>query len=751
MRGDFSLLKQVDKISREFVRGLEQAGDSVMPDVIFVRSLKSALTLTSEPGRQVWGKEIILKDGQATTTGDGPASDTDAENGQAKPTGFAPASSPSSLQSQSQAQEQEQAQSQDQDQDQAQDKDQDQDQDLAQSPAQSDLQRHSPSPSQPRSSPNEDYDLKLIAHPHASTSLVTALLHYRKQHHAKLEQHAAAAKLKQRPELHQDPSGLDVEAPGSHLRLRGSNMRVLIAIGPEGGWVDDELGMFDEQGFTRVSMGPRIMSTTTALTSLVSAGNSGFPKVEPKVEDVSTDSDSVMIQKKVPGRKRRAPQPSMVSEEPSNGRESACIYVLCTVYHWCTPARTLPALRPKPQPTSTLALIPTSQIICFPIPTGASADSLQVQKRRIYDITNVLEGVGEVEKKGKNNIQFAGGEALIEQAENKRQYEATTALLLEQERQVDEQIRQLTSTMEAFLEEKGKYLFVTDQDIMSVPCFSNEHVIAVKAPQDTILQGPEVDGNDGGEKHYKMRLRSLAGPMSPYIDASADLKTRDLANLVKGTSNFSAVQTSLKNLLSKQLTEAESSAQARSYLESYQYSQQLPHSMLQDLSQLTEAESSAQARSFLESYQYSQQLPHSTLQDISQHQQTASGGSNLVPVRSHGGSPLRRPAAVGASWRHMASTGDIAHPHSARMAMSPSFRGSSPQAPSTFFGMAPNTAPSTLGLGGLLSPHGIHRMWCSSPRACMGGEGGEEMDPDVWFKDLNSSPGIPLQDFFKDD
>jgi hypothetical protein len=33
----------------------------------------------------------------------------------------------------------------------------------------------------------------------------------------------------------------------------------------------------------------------------------------------------------------------------------------------------------------------------------------QVQKRRIYDITNVLEGVGLVEKKGKNNILWKPG------------------------------------------------------------------------------------------------------------------------------------------------------------------------------------------------------------------------------------------------------------------------------------------------------------------------------------------------------
>ena len=34
---------------------------------------------------------------------------------------------------------------------------------------------------------------------------------------------------------------------------------------------------------------------------------------------------------------------------------------------------------------------------------------LQVQKRRIYDITNVLEGVGLIEKKSKNNIRWTPG------------------------------------------------------------------------------------------------------------------------------------------------------------------------------------------------------------------------------------------------------------------------------------------------------------------------------------------------------
>lgn len=40
------------------------------------------------------------------------------------------------------------------------------------------------------------------------------------------------------------------------------------------------------------------------------------------------------------------------------------------------------------------------------IDLNEASNSLGVQKRRIYDITNVLEGIGVIEKKGKNNVQW---------------------------------------------------------------------------------------------------------------------------------------------------------------------------------------------------------------------------------------------------------------------------------------------------------------------------------------------------------
>ena len=35
-----------------------------------------------------------------------------------------------------------------------------------------------------------------------------------------------------------------------------------------------------------------------------------------------------------------------------------------------------------------------------------AAEKLEVQKRRIYDITNVLEGIGLIEKNSKNNVKW---------------------------------------------------------------------------------------------------------------------------------------------------------------------------------------------------------------------------------------------------------------------------------------------------------------------------------------------------------
>ena len=57
--------------------------------------------------------------------------------------------------------------------------------------------------------------------------------------------------------------------PGAHARVgavlsQQPAERVLLALGPEGGWIERELHMFARHDFEAVSLGPRILASQTA-------------------------------------------------------------------------------------------------------------------------------------------------------------------------------------------------------------------------------------------------------------------------------------------------------------------------------------------------------------------------------------------------------------------------------------------------------------------------------------------------------
>ncbi|HEY5654102.1 MAG TPA: RsmE family RNA methyltransferase [Pontiella sp.] len=71
-----------------------------------------------------------------------------------------------------------------------------------------------------------------------------------------------------------DPSG---ECRIGRLEVPKKNERVLLAIGPEGGWTPYELEMLKERGFNLVSMGSRILRTDTATIALLSILSESIP------------------------------------------------------------------------------------------------------------------------------------------------------------------------------------------------------------------------------------------------------------------------------------------------------------------------------------------------------------------------------------------------------------------------------------------------------------------------------------------
>ncbi|KAL5169661.1 Transcription factor E2FB [Glycine soja] len=162
-----------------------------------------------------------------------------------------------------------------------------------------------------------------------------------------------------------------------------------------------------------------------------------------------------------------------------------------------------------------------------------AADTLEVQKRRIYDITNVLEGIGLIEKKLKNRIQWKGldvsrpGEA----DDSFPSLQAEVENLTMKERQLDEQIREMQERLRDLSEDENndKLLFVTEEDIKNLPCFQNETLIAIKAPHGTTLEVPDPDeAVDYPQRRYRIVLRSTMGPIDLYLVSQFEEKFEEI-------------------------------------------------------------------------------------------------------------------------------------------------------------------------------------------------------------------------------
>ncbi|XP_028174812.1 transcription factor E2F2 [Ostrinia nubilalis] len=151
---------------------------------------------------------------------------------------------------------------------------------------------------------------------------------------------------------------------------------------------------------------------------------------------------------------------------------------------------------------------------------NVAAERLSVQKRRIYDITNVLEGIGILEKRSKNNIQWkygvGGGSAAgagVEADESRaRRLRREVRTLAAREARVTRAVQLAETALSCLSGEHGALAYITYADLRSIRDFRNQTVIPIKAPPDTRLSVPHPD-----EKGYMIHLKSMSGEIEVFL------------------------------------------------------------------------------------------------------------------------------------------------------------------------------------------------------------------------------------------
>ncbi|KAL2103904.1 hypothetical protein ACEWY4_000772 [Coilia grayii] len=142
---------------------------------------------------------------------------------------------------------------------------------------------------------------------------------------------------------------------------------------------------------------------------------------------------------------------------------------------------------------------------------------LDVQKRRIYDITNVLEGIQLVSKKSKNHIQWLGSCRDRPAIKRHQHLQKELVELTEVEGKLDELIGKCELQLQLLTEDpqNKKYPFtlsyVTCQDLCTIVNPTDQLVMVIKAPPETQLQVSEPS------EGYQIALKSSRGPVDVFL------------------------------------------------------------------------------------------------------------------------------------------------------------------------------------------------------------------------------------------
>jgi len=219
---------------------------------------------------------------------------------------------------------------------------------------------------------------------------------------------------------------------------------------------------------------------------------------------------------------------------------------------------------------------------------NAAAKELQVQKRRIYDITNVLEGIGLIEKRTKNHIAWIGDGAssrdgrpgatgnttltitgkngpppdkdgapgsppqiirngsygggleavsshIINRGEEKSLAHDVDRLELE-EKELDRYISYMSSLVKSYSKsargdgknsKSNPWMYITKEELTSLRSLSEDTVVAVRAPAGTMLDVPDPDeGMKPGTRRFQMFLKSPGDKVDVFLVQYGSVRKR---------------------------------------------------------------------------------------------------------------------------------------------------------------------------------------------------------------------------------
>lgn len=135
-----------------------------------------------------------------------------------------------------------------------------------------------------------------------------------------------------------------------------------------------------------------------------------------------------------------------------------------------------------------------------------AAQELNAPKRRVYDVTNVLEGIQLIKKKSKNFVEWMGGEVNVHMDQELK-------ALVEEERRLDDLIQSCTKQVHQLCENQNtrRFAYLTYEDVQRIPSLKEQTVIVIKAPAETKLEVPHP------EESLQVHLSSTQGPIEAFL------------------------------------------------------------------------------------------------------------------------------------------------------------------------------------------------------------------------------------------